>query len=530
MKPNHLLCLIAVVGVTATTLLRPTPGMAAAGFPYSTHIGGGNDDWASSLAVGPQGDIFLTGYTFSSNFPGAGAVSPKGADVLVMRLDPTGKQIRYSVLIGGAGDDRGLSIAVNGSNEVVVAVQSGSADFPMKNAAIGTRPANADNALFKLGATGALLWSTWLDLDLEDAFENGHVLALDPQGNAYVTGRVAVDVPDPDFPEFEFSDGRIGVEKFSGAGAPVYATSYGGPTRNVERGVALAVDGAGRAYVAAVSEDGSDDFPVSANPAQALCGARLSDPVARCDRDALIVVLAPDGQSVDYASYLGGGDTDLPKDIAIDAQHNIVIVGETHSRNFPVKSALQAAFPGDTSNARFANAFVTRISVAGDIVFSTYLGALDELASDSATSVAVDAGGNAHVSGLTGGAQFPVLNAAQPALGDGFCGLGGTVRRCYDGFVVSFSPAGALLMSTYLGGGLDDVAHELAIGVNGLVVAGFTESTNFPSTGDALQPVKAIKADMFLTRVGSGAAPTPTSSPTPNPALTWKVFVPLTSR
>ncbi len=529
MKTNYLSCLIVAAGVAVTAFLRPETGMAAAGFPYSTHIGGGNDDWASSLAVGPQGDIFIAGYTFSSDFPGAGATGPKGSDVLVMRLDPTGKQIRYSVLIGGTAEDRGLSIVVNGSNEVVVAVQSGSADFPTKNAAIGTRPANADNALFKLSSTGALLWSTWLALDLEDAHENGHVLALDPLGNAYVTGRAAVDVPDPDFPEFEFSDGRIGVEKFNAAGAPVYATSYGGPTRNVERGLAIAVDGAGRAYVAALSEDGSDDFPVSASPAQALCGARLADPIARCDRDVLIVVFAGDGQSVDYASYLGGSDTDLPSDIAIDAQHNIVVVGETHSRNFPVKSAFQAAFPGDTSNARFANAFVTRINVAGDVAFSTYLGSLDELAMDAATSVAMDANGNAHVSGLTGGTQFPVLNAAQPALGDGFCGLGGTVRRCYDGFVASFSPAGALQMSTYIGGGLDDVAHELAIGVRGLFVTGYTESANFPSTGDALQPAKSLKTDFFLTRVGSAAVAVPTPSPAPNPALTKKVFVPLTS-
>ena len=420
MKTNHFFSFLLAVGVAATAFLHPEIGMAAAGFPYSTHIGGGNDDWASSLAVGPQGDIFITGYTLSSNFPGAGATSPKGSDVLVTRLDPSGKQIRYSVLIGGIGDERGLGIAVNGSNEVVVAVQSGSADFPIKNAAIGTRPVNADNALLKLSPTGELLWSTWLALDLEDALENGHVLALDGQGNAYVTGRAAVDVPDPDFPEFEFRDGRINVDKFNSTSVPVYAASYNNPTRNIKHSVTIAVDGSGRAYVAAVSEDGSDDFPVSANPAQTLCGARLTDPIARCDRDALMVVFAPDGQSVDYASYLGGSDTDLPTDIAADAQHNIVIVGETHSRDFPVKSAFQAVFPGDTSNARFANAFVARVSAAGDIAFSTYLGSLDELATDAATSVVIDAAGNAHVSGVTGGAQFPVLNAAQPVLGDGF--------------------------------------------------------------------------------------------------------------
>jgi hypothetical protein len=112
---------------------------------------------------------------------------------------------------------------------------------------------------------------------------------------------------------------------------------------------------------------------------------------------------------------------------------------------------------------------------------------------------------------LTNALNFPVKDAAQSSLGNGICNLGGSERYCYDGFATKLTAAGALDWSTFIGGDDDDNAHAVALEPGGgLLVAGGTESFDFPVSAGALQPTKSLSRDAFLVRLGSGdSAPPP---------------------
>jgi len=155
---------------------------------------------AYGVALDAQGNIYLTGRTYSDNFPGTGGARATGRDIFVTKLDPTGRQVIYSTLIGGRNSDDGVAIAVTAAGEAVVAAYTTSDNFPLKSPALGTLPASS-GALLKLTPAGAIAWSTYLDAEMYGAHRN---LGLDQAGNVYVTGA---------------RDGDVVVTKFSPAGA-----------------------------------------------------------------------------------------------------------------------------------------------------------------------------------------------------------------------------------------------------------------------------------------------------------------------
>ena len=123
-----------------------------------------------------------------------------------------------------------------------------------------------------------------------------------------------------------------------------------------------------------------------------------------------------------YSTYLGGSDTDVALGIAVDAAGNAYVTGLTGSANFPTANALQAAFGGG-----FRDAFVAKLNAAGSVLdYSTYLGGSSF---DEGLDIAVDAAGNAYVTGVTNSADFPTANALQGTLDGG----------SFDAFVAKLS-------------------------------------------------------------------------------------------
>ena len=236
--------------------------------------------------------------------------------------------------------------------------------------------------------------------------------------------------------------------------AIVYSTFLGGP---VGDGVhAIAVDGAGNAYVTGVTT--STDFP-TLNPAQGTKGAGASN-------DAIVTKFNPTGNGLVYSTFLGGGLADAGNAIAVDAAGNAYVAGTTASTNFPTASPLQAAKGAGAND----DAFVAKLNAAGNaLVFSTYLGGG---AGDTGTGVTVDGAGIATVAGTTSSANLPTAAPLQAALAGGS-----------DAYVARINAAGsALVYSTYLGGTGDDTATGLARdGSGNAYVTGSTASTNFPT-------------------------------------------------
>jgi hypothetical protein len=193
------------------------------------------------------------------------------------------------------------------------------------------------------------------------------------------------------------------------------------------------------------------------------------------------------GTALVYSTYLGGSGTDQGIDIAVDAAGSAYVTGTTDSTNFPTTAgAFQAALAGTSTDA-----FVTKLSPAGAaLVYSTYLGGSG---SDQGVGIAVDAGGSAYVTGLTGSANFPTASPIQAAL------VGSS-----DAFVTKLNPTGSapLVYSTYLGGSGAEQGNRIAVDAAGSAyVTGTTDSLNFPTTAGAFQTASGGLDDAFVTKL-----------------------------
>jgi hypothetical protein len=288
-------------------------------------------------------------------------------------------------------------------------------------------------------------------------------IAVDGSGNAYVAGwTTSTDLPTVN-PVSAQSGG--GVDAFVAKLGPggnnlIYCTYLGG--RGDDRAFGIAVDPAGDAYVTGWTS--SSAFPTVAPMQAALAGGK----------DAFVVKLNPAGNILIYSTYLGGGATDSGNSIAVDAAGNAYVAGGTYSLNFPALGAYQA------SNRGQQNAFITKLSASGSLMYSTYLGGNGN---DSALSIAVDSAGAAFVTGGATSTNFPTVAPVQAVSGGN-----------QDAFIAKLSPSGdTLLYSTYLGGsggsvGSFEAGTGIAVDATGAAyVAGATNSINFPVTTGALQ-------------------------------------------
>src|SRR6266576_230582 len=330
-----------------------------------------------------------------------------------------------------------------------------------------------------------LFYSTYRGGSGEDL---GLGIAADGVGNAYVTGyTLSTDFPGASSSTIQSSNGGgfdAFVAKINAAGtALVYSTYLGGSSDDL--GFGIAADGAGNAYVTGYTL--STDFPgASSSMIQSSNGGGF---------DAFVAKFNAGGTALVYSTYLGGSGDDPGQGIAVDATGNAYVTGNTVSTDFPTTLlAFQSANAGST------DAFVTKLNPAGSapLVYSTYLGGSSD---DFGQGIAVDAAGNAYVTGYTGSTNFPTTAGAFQI--DNAVGA--------DAFVTKLNPAGSapLVYSTYLGGSSDDFGQGIAVDVAGnAYVTGYTGSTNFPTTAGVFQIANAGSNDAFVTTLNpAGSAP-----------------------
>jgi hypothetical protein len=309
-----------------------------------------------------------------------------------------------------------------------------------------------------------LFYSTYLGGSGND---DGIGIAVDAAGNAYVIG----DTPSVNFPTTPgaFQPALAGsfdafVTKLNPTGSGLVYSTYLGGSANDDFGLRLAVDAAGNAYVG--GQTFSADFPTTPGAFQTAFGGA---------RDAFVTKLNPTGSALVYSTYLGGSGEDGAVGIAVDAAGNTYVTGFTESANFPTTpGAFQTAFGGGPEDA-----FVTKLNPVGSgLLYSTYLGGSGD--DFGGLGIAIDAAGNAYVTGATSSSNFPTtLGAFQTAFGGG----------PEDAYVTKLHATGsALLYSTYLGGSGDDIAFDIATDATGnAYVIGDTNSTDFPTTPGAFQ-------------------------------------------
>jgi uncharacterized protein (TIGR03437 family) len=294
-------------------------------------------------------------------------------------------------------------------------------------------------------------------------------IALDSQGNIYVAGTTQSQAN----ALFVSAPATAFVSKWSPDGSRLlYSKNFGGSVYTIATGIA--VDGAGSAYVTGYTS--SPDFPVTSNAIQKAVAAPFN---------AFVTKFNPDGSQMMYSTLLGGAGSAQAyvqaQGIAVDSGGNAIVIGSAQGTNFPVTpNAFQSApVSGCTPSSQYINvstagdAFVTKIAPdGGSLVYSTLLGGS---CATFGLALALDASGNAWVTGYTSSPDFPVTAGAMQAQ---FAGGG------YDGYFAEFTAAGSLAYASYLGGGGSDSVTGIALDASGAVyVAGVTNSFIIPSIG-----------------------------------------------
>ena len=396
------------------------------GLVYSTYIGGSNREVALGVAVDAAGDAYVTGFTYSGDFPiisGALRTSfTADSKAFVLKLNPSGNGLIYSTFLGGSGNDYGAGIAVDASGAADIAGYTASVDFPTTTNAFqryyGGGP--NDGFLAKLNATGsALVYATYLGGIASDTAAG---VALDPSGNIYVTGQTqSANFPTVNPLQATSSESDAFVVKINASGQVQYSTYLGGT--GLTNGTAIAADAAGNAYVTGFTD--APDFPVTSNAYQGVNNGSY---------DAFIASLNAYGSSILNATYLGGSGSDSGSGIALDGSGNIYIAGSTNSIDFPKYAATQPAYNG--GGDAFVAAFNNQLT---SLMYATYFGGSG---SDVAAGIAADSAGNAYITGWTSSGEpstgLPVTPGAfQPT------GMGGI-----DAFLAKLAVSGGPLACT----------------------------------------------------------------------------------
>jgi hypothetical protein len=343
---------------------------------YSTFLGGYISEIGTSIAVDPSGAAYVTGGTFSSDFPitpdafqvsiGGGTCSGSLCpDAYTTKLNASGSDLIYSTFLGATGWEIGYGIAVDTGGAAYVTGDTGSFDFPVTPGAFQTAYGGGqclsipcpDGFVTKLNMDGSdLIYSTFLG---GNDWDIGYGIRADASGYAYVTGgaeSINFPVTPGAFQTTYRGWGDDFVTKLNPTGSQlVYSTFVGGTGSDAS--YSMAVDGSGAAYI--VGWTTSNDFPITPGAFQTTCSGGCYY------GDAIITKLNAAGSGLDYSTFLGGSDIDAGYAIAIDAATMAYVTGYTLSPDFPNSlRASQAAWGGDTCFAGpCSDAFVAAFDI-----------------------------------------------------------------------------------------------------------------------------------------------------------------------
>jgi hypothetical protein len=479
---------------------------------YATYLGGSGNDYGFGIAVDSAGSAYVTGWTISPDFPttpGAFQTTFHAASyAFVTKLNAAGSALVYSTYVGGdAGPvNSAYSIAVDGDGNAYVTGTTSAPDFPTTPGAFQTthhRGITNDAFVVKLNPTGTgLVYGTYLGGSDHDF---GYGIAIDAAGSAYVTGWTE----SRDFPTtpgaFQTTSiaGRYAfVTKLNAAGSALVYSTYLGAANGYSpaSGSSIAVDAAGDACVTGVA---GYDFPITPGAFQTTFSGGSGG-----DECAFLAKLNPAGTALIYSTYLGAGQDyggQAMSGIAVDVAGNAYVTGGTNSPDFPTTpGAFQTTLNGG------GDAFVVKLNPTGTaLVYGTYLGGS---VGEMGAGIAVDAAGNAYVTGRTDSPDFPTTPGAFQT----------TAGISEDAFVAKLNPAGtALLYSSFLGGSINDLGYSIAVDPSGnAYITGQTDSPDLPTTPGAFQTAYGGGfQDAFVARLVTRVPTTTALSSSANPSV-----------
>ena len=354
-------------------------------------------------------------------------------------------------------------LALDAEGNLYVVGDTDAVDFPTLNAAQPELQGSRSSFLAKFNGAGQLIWSTYIgELYVRD-------IATDPQGASYLAAI-----------KMRLNKGEVSViAKYDSSGKFLWEKEFGGIEHNTDAR-SIAIDSKGNVYLGGDSQ--IDTLPKQIGDANFAKG--LWNPfVAKFDKYGELL----------WSTKLGSEDRDSLAGIDVDQAGSVYITGDTKSKKFPILNAAQINHPGRD------DVFVAKFSIAGELLWSTYLGATGD---DKASAITVDVNGYVHVTGSTASIRFPTKRSFQ--------------RRktgLINAFVTTYSPGGKIVRSSYLGGSENTSETGTLFGVNSDVgvsittdaeanvyTTGFTASSDFPLK----KPYQAVAGglyDIFVTKI-----------------------------
>jgi len=442
---------------------------------YSTYLGGGSADVAGAITVDSDGNAYVTGYTYSNDFPtNSGVFTNTQAtfvgytnllmgsnDIFVAKIAPDGAGLKYVTLFGGTGLDEGEGIAADDSGHVYVCGFTGSTNF--------FRTANALPGTNGLG-----------------------VREINGLTNAVNIYRGVRNIP------FDAFLARFDTGK-SGTNSVEYSTLFGG--RNSDAAFRMVLYS--NTDVIVTGNSHSPDFPTNnfaAHPTADASAANADAFLIRFSFATNNVVTDPPG--IYYSSLFGGLSEDVGWDLALDPQGNVYVVGITSSGDFPTTNSAPFLH---TNHIALRDVFITAFRQdASAMIYSVELGGANE---DFGYGIAVDSAGSAYVVGRTVSGNFPVTNASalfntkRNGTNDAFL-----AKILGDGLTNS-PPVPPTLTTTLSGNSIQLAWPDSATGfvlessTNPLFSSGWTPVSGFPiSTNNGTQQVQipATNASRFF--------------------------------
>jgi hypothetical protein len=334
---------------------------------YSTYIGGSGIDFGTAVTVDTSGNAYVVGSTNSTNFPTMNPIQLGNSglyDVFVTEVSPTGALL-YSTYLGGSLSDYGTGIAVDSKGDVYLSGYTYSTNFPTQTALQSSLAGGSDIFITEFyPGSSTLLFSTYLG---GSSIDRPWGMIVDSSGDIFLTGDTQSPnfpvTPNAYQSKLAGTDNAFVTKLAPGAAALVFSTLFGGG--QTDQATALALDTAENVYITGFTQ--SANFPLL-DPFQNVlgisgagnCGSTnlINVPTVLCS-DAFIAKFAPTGIPV-FSSFLGGSGTDSGQSIAVDSSGAVYAAGGTASPNFPATAGVyQWLYEGvDTSS----NAFLTKVS------------------------------------------------------------------------------------------------------------------------------------------------------------------------
>ena len=380
-------------GATDAFVAKVAPGGNS--LIYAGYIGGNSFEDGNGIAVDSSGAAYVTGTTSSTEatFPvtvGPDVIINGGfSDAFVAKVAPSGTSLTYAGYIGGNDQDLGYGIAVDSSGAAYVTgtTSSTEATFPVVGGPDLVSNGFQDAFVARVAPGGGSL--TYAGYIGGNSVDEGSGIAVDSSGAAYVAGRTGSTEASfpvaggPDVNQNGSIDSFV-AKVVPGGGSLTYAGYIGGT--GIDFGNGIAVDSAGAAYVTGETNSTAASFPVDDGP----------DLDHNGSFDAYVAKVAPNGNSLAYAGYIGGSGFEQGHGIAVDSVGAAYVTGLTNSTeaSFPVIDGPELTFDG------IEDVFVTKVAPDGmTLPYSGYIGGA---APDNGFGIAVDGSGAAYVTGLTG--------------------------------------------------------------------------------------------------------------------------------